>query len=126
MTKINLFALKTERTRKERYTGRCWDCGFHDGLVYLSDPPKKKCVLTKEYKYENDVCDCKELVDSWNADEWIERLFGDKMEEKCEFCESHYKGDTLYESADWDGGIGYDFIRDIKYCPLCGKELKDD
>jgi hypothetical protein len=44
----------------------------------------------------------------------------------CDFCASHYKGDTLYESADWDGGIGYDFIRDIKYCPICGKELQDD
>lgn len=44
-------------------------------------------------------------------------------EEKCSFCESHEQGDTLYESSDWDGGIGFDYIRNIKYCPLCGKEL---
>lgn len=44
----------------------------------------------------------------------------------CPFCKSHEKGDTLYESSDWDGGIGFDYIRDIKFCPLCGKELKDD
>ena len=35
------------------------------------------------------------------------------------------KGDTLYISADWDGGIGFDYIRDIKFCPVCGKELPD-
>ena len=42
----------------------------------------------------------------------------------CGFCENHEDGDTLYDSADWDGGIGYDFIRDIKYCPLCGRKLR--
>ena len=47
------------------------------------------------------------------------------MEDKqCSFCEEHEKGDTLYEMSSWDGGIGFDYIRDIKYCPLCGKELK--
>ena len=45
---------------------------------------------------------------------------------KCNFCRDHCKGDTLYESSDWDGGIGFDYIRDIKFCPLCGKELPDD
>ena len=45
---------------------------------------------------------------------------------ECKFCADHFKGDTLYESSDWDGGIGFDYIRDIKYCPLCGKELPDD
>lgn len=41
----------------------------------------------------------------------------------CEFCQNHEQGDTLYESSDWDGGIGFDYIRDIKYCPICGKKL---
>ncbi len=44
----------------------------------------------------------------------------------CPFCANHFKGDTICESSDWDGGIGFDYIRDIKYCPLCGKELQDD
>ena len=39
---------------------------------------------------------------------------------KCDFGKCHEQGDTLYESSDWDGGIGFDYIRDIKYCPLCG------
>ena len=43
---------------------------------------------------------------------------------KC-ICEEYglEQGDTLYVSSDWDGGIGFDYIRDIKYCPICGKEL---
>ena len=42
---------------------------------------------------------------------------------KCKFCLNHEQGDTLYESSDWDGGICFDYIRDIKYCPLCGRKL---
>lgn len=34
-------------------------------------------------------------------------------------------GDTLYISADWDGGIGFDYIRNIQYCPVCGKKLEE-
>ena len=42
---------------------------------------------------------------------------------ECEFCLNHEQGDMLYEPSDWDGGIGFDYIRDIKYCPLCGRML---
>ncbi len=43
-------------------------------------------------------------------------------------CEWHdlEKGDTLYVFTSWDGGVGYEYIRDIKYCPVCGKELPSD
>lgn len=44
----------------------------------------------------------------------------------CEFCKNHEDGDTLYEMSDWDGGIGFDYIRNIHYCPLCGKKLKKE
>ena len=44
----------------------------------------------------------------------------------CEFCQNHEQGDTLYEPSDWDGGIGFDYIRDIKYCPICGKKLNSE
>ena len=44
----------------------------------------------------------------------------------CEFCQNHEQGDTLYEPSDWDGGIGFDYIRDIKYCPLCGRKLDSE
>ena len=41
----------------------------------------------------------------------------------CSFCRQHECGDRLYESSDWDGGIGFDYIRDIRFCPICGREL---
>ena len=46
-------------------------------------------------------------------------------DEKCPCCEWHdlEVGDTLYISSDWDGGIAFDYIRDIKYCPVCGRKL---
>lgn len=44
----------------------------------------------------------------------------------CEFCKNHEDGDTLYEMSDWDGGIGFDYIRNIHYCPICGKKLKKE
>lgn len=44
----------------------------------------------------------------------------------CEFCANHEDGDTLYETSDWDGGIGFDYIRNIHYCPICGKKLKKE
>ena len=45
--------------------------------------------------------------------------------EQCKFCKNRglEDGDTLYISADWDGGIGFDFIRNIHYCPKCGRRL---
>lgn len=33
------------------------------------------------------------------------------------------KGDTLYVERSWDGGIEFNYIPNIKYCPVCGKEL---
>lgn len=44
--------------------------------------------------------------------------------EKC-VCEREglEKGDTLYMYSSWEGGIAFDSISNIKYCPVCGKEL---
>lgn len=41
----------------------------------------------------------------------------------CSFCRQHECGDTLYESANWDGGVGFDYIRNIRFCPICGRKL---
>ena len=41
----------------------------------------------------------------------------------CEFCLSHEAGDTIFDETSWDGGIGFDYIRNIQYCPICGKKL---
>ena len=47
----------------------------------------------------------------------------------CNVCENLEDGDTLYQLSDRDGGIGvigFDYIRDIHYCPKCGRKLKDE
>ena len=72
--KISPFTEQFERTRKERFDEKCWYCGFSDGLIYLSYPPKKRCILTEKYKYDGDVCDCKSLVNQWDADEWLSKI----------------------------------------------------
>ena len=41
----------------------------------------------------------------------------------CKLCEELEPGDTLYKSSSWDGGIGFDYIDNIQYCPLCGAKL---
>ena len=48
----------------------------------------------------------------------------DVKQNNCDFCANHESGDTLYESSSLDGGVGYDYIRNIKFCPLCGSKLK--
>lgn len=37
--------------------------------------------------------------------------------EPCSICKNLYRGDTL-------GGKGFEFIYNIKFCPVCGRELK--
>jgi len=43
----------------------------------------------------------------------------------CCVCENLEAGDTLYVLSDWDGGLGFDYIRDIQYCPVCGRKLAE-
>ncbi len=42
---------------------------------------------------------------------------------KCRLCEELEPGDTLYKSDSWDGGIGFEYIYNIQYCPICGAKL---
>lgn len=53
------------------------------------------------------------------------------VEEKvCWLCNNGKKyatleyGDTLYVRSSWDGGISFDYVEPVKFCPLCGTELK--
>ena len=45
--------------------------------------------------------------------------------EECKLCQNIEieRGDTLYKSSSWDGGVGYDYIDNVQYCPLCGRRL---
>ena len=47
-----------------------------------------------------------------------------EQKEPCSVCEGLEDGDTLYVHSDWDGGIAFDYINNIKYCPVCGRKLK--
>lgn len=66
----------------------------------------------------------KELEDMYKQCMW--KPYDDTKEEKCDFCERHTQGDELFEWSSWDGGIGFDYIKNIKYCPLCGKKLQTE
>lgn len=63
--------------------------------------------------------------ESWDLLEYIKTL-EPRLSEDCNFCSEHEQGDTLYEMSSWDGGIGYDYVRPIKYCPMCGRKLKEE
>ena len=52
--------------------------------------------------------------------------YKEKLSLDCGFCRQHECGDTLYGYSDWDGGIGFDYIRDIRFCPICGRKLYSD
>lgn len=42
----------------------------------------------------------------------------------CNWCDELEAGDSLYKHGSDDRGILFDEIRNIKYCPVCGKALK--
>ena len=52
----------------------------------------------------------------------------ERTENKCELCKRYgiERGDSLYQVSYPDTGISFDEIRNIQFCPLCGKMLKDD
>ena len=91
-------------------------------------------VTDTEQVYSNGT----EYVPIFRMKQWFEHLSAAESERKaptsdkeqlsldCSFCREHECGDTLYESSDWDGGIGFDYIRNIRFCPICGRELYND
>ena len=54
----------------------------------------------------------------------VDKVFSTDKTNYCEFCDNHEEGDTLYDMSDWDGGIEFNYIRNIHYCPICGRRLK--
>lgn len=55
----------------------------------------------------------------------VDKVFSTDKTNYYEFYKNHEDGDTLYDMSDWDGGIEFNYIRDIHYCPICGKKLKE-
>ena len=66
--------------------------------------------------YSNDNC--------VNWDKWEPSEYNIEQPQ-CDCCNWHdlEAGDTLYIHEDWDGGVGFAYIRDIQYCPVCGRRL---
>lgn len=83
-----------------------------------------------ELHYDEWCTDCKEYDQKRHCCPRFNRVIRETVEEyksaqlePCDACENLEEGDTLYISSDWDGGIGFDYIRDIKFCPKCGRRL---
>lgn len=51
-----------------------------------------------------------------------------EKEKQCPLCHKYgiKKGDSLYQVSYPYTGIDFFEIRNIQFCPLCGKELKED
>lgn len=48
-----------------------------------------------------------------------------RLNKPCDLCNHLERGDTLYEYSSWDGGINFDYIENIQYCPKCGRKLEE-
>ena len=89
-----------------------------------------ECKNYCKHHYDQSCCggdfessDCEFFEQVSCANEIIENT-----DQGCTLCRRYglEKGDTLYQVAYPDTGIDFYAIHDIKYCPLCGKELKED
>lgn len=49
-----------------------------------------------------------------------------KEEKPCYWCNNLVKGDRLTYIRDCDGGSFHETVWDINFCPVCGKELRDE
>lgn len=73
--------------------------------------------------YETCLTRC--ILDAASAIEALQAELS-KRDDGCDVCRNGNleEGDTLYKSSDWDGGIGFDYIRDIRFCPICGRKME--
>lgn len=78
---------------------------------------KDKNCLTCEFSgrptYKSPCSECNEYS------QW-----GKKLPKLCKVCKSLESGNMLYQLSDWDNGIGFEYIHDIRFCPVCGKKIQ--
>ena len=43
-------------------TRKCCSCPYKDGLLYLSHPPKYKCLITNKFRTTDSTCDCEHII----------------------------------------------------------------
>lgn len=63
---------------------------------------------------EDNICACRYYI----PDTYMKR-----EKSPCGVCEGLENGDTLYIQTSWDNGIGFDYIQNIEFCPVCGRRL---
>ena len=49
-----------------------------------------------------------------------------KQKEPCSVCAGLENRDTLYVYSDSNVGNGFDYIKNVKYCPVCGRRLNNE
>lgn len=78
---------------------------------------KDKNCLTCEFSgrptYKSPCSECNEYS-QWEK----------KLPKLCKVCKSLESGNMLYQLSDWDGGIGFKYIHDIRFCPVCGRKIQ--
>lgn len=78
---------------------------------------KDKNCLTCEFSgrptYKSPCSECNEYS-QWEK----------KMPKSCKVCKSLESGNMLYQLSDWDGGIGFEYIHGIRFCPVCGRKIQ--
>lgn len=78
---------------------------------------KDKNCLTCEFSgrptYKSPCSECNEYS-QWEK----------KLPKSCKVCKSLESGNMLYQLSDWDGGIGFEYIHGIRFCPVCGRKIQ--
>ena len=110
---------------------RCGNCECTDGCCYTSMPPQVKCIITNEFHYYDDECNCEEVRAS-------------KAELHAKIREQLYEPIIAYSSdltggqLVWDGttegtlmvsdpfgtvNISYDTVVGATDCLVCGEQV---
>lgn len=81
---------------------RCGNCVYTDGCVYTSLPPQVKCIITGEFHYYNDECNCKDIRDSKAAElEHIQKMISEPIVAR---------DITGLPNITWDGQVDSEYL----------------
>lgn len=69
------------------------------------------CEFSGRPTYKSPCSECNEYS------QWEKKL-------PCKVCKSLESGNMLYQLSDWDGGIGFEYIHGIRFCPVCGRKIQ--
>lgn len=97
----------------------CGNCNNTDGMYCYSNPPKVKCIITGEYHYYNDKCNCTKKIENKEDKSNDNKMTIDKL---IEICEREYKrGMHTASSSKFDEG----YAHAMRLCLSFARELKE-